>query len=70
MSWVWSVVPEEDFVVAVVVPMVVIVSLVVFAVVVVCGMQMCANKKDEKGKLYRGPFICNKFLLENFFFLL
>jgi hypothetical protein len=46
-KWFWKVVPEEDFLLAVIVPLVVIVAMIILTIVVTCMLQMC-NKE------YRG----------------
>lgn len=40
----WSIVPEEDFLLAVIVPSIVVISLIVLSVVVVCMLQMCKKQ--------------------------
>lgn len=51
----WSIVPEEDFLLAVVVPAIVIVSLIVFTIVSICILQMCnrdyRESKEQIGSL-------------------
>ncbi len=50
VAWFWRVVPEEDFLLAVVVPVIVITSLIIFTIVSVCILQMCNNKECDESK--------------------
>ena len=40
----WSIVPEEDFLLAVIVPSIVVISLIVLSVTLVCMLQMCKRQ--------------------------
>ncbi|RNA28345.1 dystroglycan isoform X1 [Brachionus plicatilis] len=46
----WSIVPEEDFLLAVIVPSIVIISIIVLSVVVVCMLQMCKRQSVSDTK--------------------
>lgn len=48
-NWFWGLVPEEDFLLAVVVPAIILISLIVFTIVTVCLLQMC-NKDYKEAK--------------------
>ena len=45
--WFWKIVPEEDFLLAVILPITIIVSMIVLTVVVVCLLHMCNNDYKE-----------------------
>ena len=40
-TWFWTVVPEEDFLLAVVVPLTIIVAMIILTIVVTCLLTMC-----------------------------
>jgi len=46
--WLWSIVPEEDLLLAVIVPSIVVISMIVMTIVVICLLQMCSNDKSKK----------------------
>ena len=49
-AWFWSIIPAEDLLLAVIVPITIIVSLIVFTIVTVCLLQMCNKDYKEKVK--------------------
>jgi hypothetical protein len=47
-EWILSVIPQDDIVLAVIVPLIIIISMIVFTIVIVCLIHMCnRNYKDE-----------------------
>ncbi len=47
-AWFWTVIPEEDLLLAVIVPCTVILSMIVMTIVVICLIQMCNDEKSAK----------------------
>jgi hypothetical protein len=62
----WAIVPEEDFVLAVIVPLVTVISICVFAIVIVCLLQMF-NKSNMKLKNSSGDMFLSRDTTESAF---
>lgn len=58
--WFWSVVPEEDVLLVVIVPAVIVVSLIIFTIVTVCILQMCNKDLKDAKKISKPYFLIRK----------
>jgi hypothetical protein len=56
-NWFWKVVPEEDFLLAVIVPVIIIVAMIILTIVVTCLLHMCnkeyKNLNKQKSKKHQ-----------------
>ena len=46
-SWLWTIIPEEDLFLAVILPCTIIISMIIMTVVIICLLHMCSNEKSH-----------------------
>ncbi|CAF0779883.1 unnamed protein product [Brachionus calyciflorus] len=51
----WKIVPEEDFMLAVIVPCIIIISIIVLSIVIICMLQMCKRQPVSDSKHLISP---------------